>query len=352
MANETEQKTVSSTKPSAGAILKASRKRLGLDLHHIAETLCIRYQYMLAIEEERYSELPGTTYAIGFVRAFAEHVELDGDEMIKRFKEEYSDLTDTPRLDFSEPASEASLPGKSMLFIALLIAGVAYGVWQWKSLPPVSSDVLISELPEKLAEDIAIKTKTKDETISIKQEIIVKDEQEVSIEKNNTITEHAPETVIQPEIIVVEKETPAVETTAIQLETENQEKEQTIDNAIETKIESALEAVEDKAEPEVITPQEYGLENKDSRIILITNSESWVQINKGEEVLLTRVLKKDDSYRVPNLDGITLMTGNAGGIDVFVDGKKVKPFGPLGTVRRDVILEPQHLIDGTAHPNQ
>lgn len=345
MANEnkTEQETVSSSTPSAGAILKASRERLGLELRHVAETLCIRYQYMLAIEEERYSELPGTTYAIGFVRAFAEHVGLDGDEMIRRFKEEYSDLTDTPRLDFSEPASEASLPGISMLFIALLVAGVAYGVWQWKSLPPVSSDILISELPEKLVEDI--KTDTKDKIIPSKQKIDVKEKQQISV-ADDTITEHATETVIQPETTVTAEETLDVEA-IIQPETEEQKKEQSIDVTAEAEAE-----LETETEPEVHIPREYGLENENSRILLITNSESWVQVSMGEELLLTRVLHKDDSYRVPNIDGITLMTGNAGGIDVFVDGKKVKPFGPLGTVRRDVILEPQHLIDGTAHPNQ
>ena len=44
-----------------------------------------------------------------------------------------------------------------------------------------------------------------------------------------------------------------------------------------------------------------------------------------------------------------MVTGNAGALKFFVDGEIVGDIGPLGTVRRNVLLDPQALKDGTAY---
>lgn len=59
-----------------------------------------------------------------------------------------------------------------------------------------------------------------------------------------------------------------------------------------------------------------------------------------------RTLKPGETYRVPNRSGLTLFTGNAGGLDVTVDGKKAPSLGASGTVRRNVALEPEELLAG------
>jgi len=45
-----------------------------------------------------------------------------------------------------------------------------------------------------------------------------------------------------------------------------------------------------------------------------------------------------------------LAVGNAGGIDVFVDGSKAPALGPVGVGRRGVSLDPERLKSGTALP--
>ena len=50
-----------------GALLRASRMRIGEDLRDVAGMLRIRYPYLEAIEEGRFSDLPGQAYAVGFV---------------------------------------------------------------------------------------------------------------------------------------------------------------------------------------------------------------------------------------------------------------------------------------------
>ena len=61
------------------------------------------------------------------------------------------------------------------------------------------------------------------------------------------------------------------------------------------------------------------------------------------------MLREGEYYHVPNQSGLTLVTGNAGALKFSVDGEIVGDIGPLGTVRRNVLLDPQALKDGTAY---
>lgn len=97
-------------------------------------------------------------------------------------------------------------------------------------------------------------------------------------------------------------------------------------------------------------PVVYGEISEDTRIVLKAQQDSWVQVRDAEEnLLLTRVLRSGDSYHVPNQDGLTLLTGNAGGLQIQVDGAALPKIGPIGVVRRDIPLEPTKLLDGSAY---
>jgi cytoskeleton protein RodZ len=51
---------------------------------------------------------------------------------------------------------------------------------------------------------------------------------------------------------------------------------------------------------------------------------------------------------VPEEKGLLLTTGNAGGIEISVNGKKLKSLGTVGLVKRDIPLDPKKLVDGSA----
>ena len=66
MAEPSEQKDEHDTSgPTVGALLQASRQRLGEELTDVASMLRIRLPYLVAIEAGRHQELPGATYAVG-----------------------------------------------------------------------------------------------------------------------------------------------------------------------------------------------------------------------------------------------------------------------------------------------
>ncbi len=77
---------------------------------------------------------------------------------------------------------------------------------------------------------------------------------------------------------------------------------------------------------------------------------SWIQVrdDNGNMLLLTRLLRAGDAYRVPDRPGLTLLTGNAGALEILVDGEAVPSIGPLGAVRRGVALDIERLRQGTA----
>ncbi len=99
-------------------------------------------------------------------------------------------------------------------------------------------------------------------------------------------------------------------------------------------------------------PQVYGGTNVRARVVITATADSWVQVQgPSNELLLTRILRAGDSYRVPNRSGLVMVTGNAGALDIRVDGRKVAPIGPVGVVRRNVALDPDRLSQGTAVRN-
>jgi cytoskeletal protein RodZ len=120
------------------------------ELDDVAHALRIRYDYLLAIEEGRFEDLPGPTYAVGFVRAYADYLKLDTEDIASRFKAEVADFTRRTELVFPSPEPETRIPG-SLIFLAsaVLIAG-AYGVWYFSSSgsDQVAAPPSVDEIPE------------------------------------------------------------------------------------------------------------------------------------------------------------------------------------------------------------
>ena len=95
-----------------------------------------------------------------------------------------------------------------------------------------------------------------------------------------------------------------------------------------------------------VDPQTFG-EEVPGRVVILALQDSWVQItgNAGE-LLLTRILRVGDRYLAPGREDLILMTGNAGALEITVDGVQIAPLGPVGTVRRNVSLAPDRLLAG------
>src|SRR3954462_6289174 len=79
---------------TVGSDLRAARLRRGDEIAQVSRALKIRKDHLEALEEDRLEDLPGKTYAIGFVRSYARHLGLDTDQYVERFKQEISGRAD------------------------------------------------------------------------------------------------------------------------------------------------------------------------------------------------------------------------------------------------------------------
>ena len=70
--------------------------------------------------------------------------------------------------------------------------------------------------------------------------------------------------------------------------------------------------------------------------------------NNKNQIVFTNLLKAGEEYNVPNEAGLKLETGNAGALEILVDGKAVPSIGQEGMVRRSVQMDPALLKAGTA----
>src|SRR5215472_5383506 len=136
---------------TVGQLLRETRESYGSDIPRVAAALRIRAAYLEAIENGRYDHLPGAVYALGFVRAYAVHLGLDGEEAVRRFKLEAEGYDAQRDLTFPVPLSERSIPGWSMLLAALLLAVCGYGLWHYLSSTARPRPERVSPLPADLA---------------------------------------------------------------------------------------------------------------------------------------------------------------------------------------------------------
>lgn len=341
-ATDIDSEDAKEAQEAVGKLLFDTRKSQGLEVSDVARVLRISQKYLEAIEDGRNSDLPGTAYAIGFVRSYAEHLNLDGAEIVRRYKDEDKALGDKTQLSFPKPIPEGGVPGAAVLGLGVVIALVAYGVWYYNSN---SDDVVVARVdpvPEHMAAtpEVKVVSETPKAFVKIETPKPVVDEKVVAAveavkEKVAAVKAAKPVEVIQKAV----DEMPAADRTV--------EKEAIADvEQVEVvKVEEAVEAV-----VEVSAVEKEPVDLGPSRVTVRALANSWIQVRdrKINRLLFTRLLREGDEYEVPNRAGLYLMTGNAGALEILVDGEKAPSIGGIGDVRRDVELDPDKLKSGSA----
>jgi hypothetical protein len=81
-----------------GINLRAAREHQQLALPEVERATRIRTKYLAALEDERFDALPGTAYAKGFLRTYADFLGLDGQRFVDEFNEQFAppEVTDVP----------------------------------------------------------------------------------------------------------------------------------------------------------------------------------------------------------------------------------------------------------------
>ena len=122
---------------NAGEQLRAAREAAGLSRADVAAKTRVAERHLIAIEENRFSELAAPTYAVGFARAYARAVNLDEADIAKKVRRQLdaqSHVRPEPEARF-EPGDPARVPSSRLAWIAglLVIVAVALLLVFWNS---------------------------------------------------------------------------------------------------------------------------------------------------------------------------------------------------------------------------
>ena len=262
---------------TVGEILRNARTtgRRKREIPTISKQLCIREEFLQALEDGNYNVIPENVYILGFARNYAMELGLDPDEIVNKLKREMGLVAECGTDDASDAQSctvadkekwYRGLWGRSLKFIRRN--------WIWF----VAGCVLVLAIVGTL---VALNLNHESDSSNVQ-----------SVE---TVVPAA--SVIEPEYNVNVRE-------------------------------------------------RFGTENTENAdVILQATQESWVKVEDARgNTAFSRVLVPGDVYYVPSGDEYTAIFGNAGGVDVWVNGKLAPKQGADHVRVSGISLSPEKLM--------
>jgi cytoskeleton protein RodZ len=300
-----------------GNELRTARERLGWELPAMAAHLRIRLPFLEAIEQGRTHDLPGTAYALGFVRTYAQALGLDSPEIAQRFRAEATSVRSRTELTFPAPVPERGLPAGAVVLVGAVLAIGAYVGWYHSSSLRPSAEV--RSVPERLA----------------------------------ALVEPPPPPVAQPAPAPAPAEA-AIETLDLPVMPSVPPSSAAAAMPFHPPPPDPAAAATTPAAPGAGTPASAALPQlpDGTRVVLRARADAWVQVrDKTGPVLLNRVMRAGEIWPVPTKGVLLLTTGNAGGTELVLDGVvAMASLGGDGVVRRDLSLDADAIKDGKLAP--
>jgi cytoskeleton protein RodZ len=342
---------------SVGATLRAARIARGEDTTSVAAALKMRVDQLEAIEDNDFSRLPGRTYAIGFVRAYGRYLDLDTEALIQKYKDESAgqDGTKPVELVFPKAVEDQKLPNGSILIVALIIAMVIYGV-SYLTMPnrkTPAATAKADEAPVVVVQPAPVAPPP----VKVHAEAVVPAAPaEVAAPPSPAATGVAatPVPANEPASIFVAGN-PALPAAAAPAPTS----QAMLDTPL---LSSAAFAVGQQqkffvppsAQASAPAPEHVsGISNTGSRVTLRAVQPTYVRVRDMKQqganaVLLDRVLSPGESFQPPDRAGLMMQTGNAGGLQVEVDGRIVGVLGRSGEVITRIPVDPSYFLERMA----
>lgn len=342
--------------PYVGEELRMRREQAGQSIADLAESLRIQKRYLEALEDGRVADLPGTVYALGFVRTYAEYFGLDGQAYVTRFKEETAGQRQRQEYVLPEPIQEARVPTAAIAMVGIVLAIGAVVVWYGLRTPDTGVAEAVPEVPAHLsstaeqqpaastpaapAAPVPAQTAAPAETAAPAQPV-ASTAPAAADNAGNTVAAAPQAAAPEPAPAPTPTPTPAPAPVAA---------------APAAPPPAAVPAPVTAAPAEPVDntprlPQVYGSGGANARIVISVTDDVWMEVTDPEgNVVLSRTLRAGDVYRVPDREGLVFVTGNAGGLEIKVDGEVVPKLGGTGSVRSNVKLNPELLKQGRAWP--
>lgn len=338
---------------TSGEILRAAREKRKLTLEDVSSAIHVRTAQLRAIEEGNIDALPGMTYAVGFVKSYASYLKLNPVDLGNKFKSEHGALKPLmPDLPEIKPVVESRMPDPRIVGVAAFFAVLLLLGWTLFSSDDNNGDAGVP--PVVVAEDGAGDVIAEAASENVTDQVVAGDAdasgspEDAAPEQDDKAAKAAQEADKKAEEVKAE-ETAKAKADAQALaaaEAEEADKKKAAAEAVAAAAQEA-QAVE---QPEVaVAPVPAATDEtinirKAGRVTLKARQTSWIQVSDGNDrTVFKKLLRAGEQYTVPDGSGYTLITTNAGGLDVVVDGKAAPALGKSGEILRGLSLEPADL---------
>lgn len=327
-----------------GEALREAREKKQQSLNDISTLLKIREDHLQALEDENFAILPGDAYAIGFIRTYANHLELNSAELVTRFKES----REKPQFDETnfEPDVEAE-PMSALLKIGIGVAAVFVVYLAWLvSAGPVQRETTSarSNANDDSATQNTVAAATPQATGPVVVAPVVVAPQAVSPPRPAQPALQA----IVPEPTKKPSQKPAVEPAS----PDSQAAEMAEPAIAETPSAPAptqplpLDAASamDSLSPQVSVAALPQTANEASsaaaeadiagqRVEIRAKRRTWMRLeNDAGRVLFSSIISPGDSFALQNEGDYTLATRDAGALEFSVNGRTIGNVGRRGQI--------------------
>ena len=304
-------------------------------LSHVSQALRIRAPYLKAIEEGEWRALPNSVYARAFLRSYALHVEADPDQVLKLAEAalESRPGPDTPLPPL--PARDRSLPGGALVGASVLLAIAAYAGWYYFSVEQLRDERVVAALPDRLMTELAPAERALVAPRPVgprveKREPQVPTEKPLTVDRGRSPAGDADRTAsldpVELEGRAADNVRPGLPAVAAPVPEEASRRGRMSGGRTGDNVSATDGIVFHAIEPTYIE----------------------VRSLETDEVLVGRLLRTGEQYRAPDRRGLVLSVGNAGGLEITVDGIAIPRLGATGAVMRHIPIDGDLLLQGRA----
>ncbi|TXI27740.1 MAG: helix-turn-helix domain-containing protein [Nitrosomonas oligotropha] len=280
---------------SVGHLLRNARTAKGLSIDDVSRQLRLSAQQIEAIEKEDFEKLPGRTFLRGFIRNYANLVQLNPVPLLQMLPESTRVISTYERTPFKNKqisfSSNREKPGNHSLIIAIILFVIILGAYflfengGWNKNSDISA-----ESEEK---------KTESATASVEIQLPLP-----GVVKNTPNTPNS--TTNKPS--EVNNPVPATENTAAQADVKTE-------SAPENK--PAVEKTEK-------TEKTAAFDKNTGHLYFKLTADSWIKVVDGRGVTVFEQLKKSGSEQiVTGKRPLSLVIGNAAGVNLTYNDKEI-----------------------------
>ncbi len=273
---------------TVGKLCLDARLNKGLTQEQAGALLKVRVKIIKDFENGEHIDLPGLAYKVGFVRSYARLLDLDGDLLVKEFKESLELNSFKEEYKFLTPELNKNNFIPIGAVVSVFIAILSYTGWYYSDRSnkiEEVSDKKIVEMSSKISEIdnnsyVIIEENFSNDLLSSKRNDDEKKVQEVNRKTN--LKDDQVESI-------------------------------TIKN-------TELSATANERDPS-------------TEMVLKAIGNSWVEIEDVDgNILMTRLMRPGETYVVPNINGLTFNTGNAGALSLSQGNVIVPKLGEIGEI--------------------